>query len=147
MDKRQKKRLLIFLLVPVLATLLFISDDLLLRVIIIAVIIIYVAFIIFLRDSVRLDGKYSINEESDFDSEYNIPAASDQDGSFKIITKTNTEAEIITASNYAPEFKRTKQLLFHLILKSGLKRLQLSCRLPKSVMTDNLHLHLKKFLL
>jgi len=111
MDKRQKKRLLIFLLVPVLATLLFISDDLLLRVIIIAVIIIYVAFIIFLRDSVRLDGKYSINEESDFDSEYNIPAASDQDGSFKIITKTNTEAEIITASNYAPEFKAHKTTL------------------------------------
>ena len=72
MDKRQKKRILIFLLVPVLAILLFITDDLLIRVITIAVIIIYVAFIIFLRDSVRFDGRYSINEKDEIDDEYNI---------------------------------------------------------------------------
>ncbi|OQY69805.1 MAG: diguanylate cyclase [Ignavibacteriales bacterium UTCHB2] len=111
MDKRQKKRVLIFLLVPILAALLFLSDDLLLRFIIIAVIIIYVAFIIFLRDSVRLDGKYSINEDEVLDSEYNISGSSDQDGSFKIITKTITDADIITASNYVPEFKAHKTTL------------------------------------
>lgn len=110
-DKRQKKRVLIFLLVPILAALLFLSDDLLLRFIIIAVIIIYVAFIIFLRDSVRLDGKYSINEDEVLDSEYNISGSSDQDGSFKIITKTTTDADIITASNYVPEFKAHKNTL------------------------------------
>jgi diguanylate cyclase (GGDEF)-like protein len=110
-DKRQKKRVLIFLLVPILAALLFLSDDLLLRFIIIAVIIIYVAFIIFLRDSVRLDGKYSINEDEVLDSEYNISGSSDQDGSFKIITKTITDADIITASNYVPEFKAHKTTL------------------------------------
>jgi len=110
-DKRQKKRVLIFLLVPILAALLFLSDDLLLRFIIIAVIIIYVAFIIFLRDSVRLDGKYSINEDEVLDSEYNISGSSDQDGSFKIITKTTTDADIITASNYVPEFKAHKTTL------------------------------------
>ena len=72
MDKRQKKRILIFLIVPVLAAILFITDDLLIRVITIAVMIIYVAFIIFLRDSVRFDGRYSINENEDLEEEYKI---------------------------------------------------------------------------
>ena len=63
MDRRQRKRILIFLLVPVLAAILFITDDLLIRVITIILIIIYVAFIIFLRDSVRFQGGYSISEE------------------------------------------------------------------------------------
>ncbi len=112
-DKRQKKRLLIFFIVPILALLLFLSDDLLIRFIIIAVIIIYVAFIIFLRDSVRLDGKYSINEDDESDSSYNIPASSDQDGSFKIIPKpnTSTDPDVITTSNYVPDFKAHKTTL------------------------------------
>ncbi len=110
MDKRQKKRILIFLLIPVLAALLFITDDLLFRVIIIAVMIIYVAFIIFLRDSVRLDGKYSIIEKDDIDSDYNVPARSEFDDSFKIIS-TNTKAEVITSDTYVPEYKVPKTTL------------------------------------
>lgn len=107
MDKRQKKRVLIFLLVPVLAILLFITDDLLIRVITIAVIIIYVAFIIFLRDSVRFNGRYSINEKDD---EYNIPPVSDHDESFKIVSKSS-KVEVITSANYKPEFKTAKTTL------------------------------------
>ncbi|HCY74659.1 MAG TPA: diguanylate cyclase [Ignavibacteriales bacterium] len=110
MDKRQKKRILIFLLVPVLAILLFITDDLLIRVITIAVIVIYVAFIIFLRDSVRFDGRYSINEKDEVDDEYNIPPVSDHDESFKIVSKTS-KVEVITADNYTPEFKSPKTTL------------------------------------
>ena len=110
MDKRQKKRVLIFLLVPVLAILLFITDDLLIRVITIAVIIIYVAFIIFLRDSVRFDGRYSINEKDEIDGEYNIPPVSDHDESFKIVSKTS-KVEVITSANYKPEFKTAKTTL------------------------------------
>ncbi|HEX7356478.1 MAG TPA: GAF domain-containing protein [Ignavibacteriaceae bacterium] len=110
MDKRQKKRILIFLLVPVLAILLFITDDLLIRVITIAVIVIYVAFIIFLRDSVRFDGRYSINEKDEVDDEYNIPPVSDHDDSFKIVSKTS-KVEVITADNYTPEFKSPKTTL------------------------------------
>jgi diguanylate cyclase (GGDEF)-like protein len=110
MDKRQRKRILIFLLVPVLAILLFITDDLLIRVITIAVIIIYVAFIIFLRDSVRFDGRYSINEKDDIDDDYKIPPVSDHDESFKIISKT-PNIEVITSENYKPEFKTTKTTL------------------------------------
>jgi diguanylate cyclase (GGDEF)-like protein len=110
MDKRHKKRLLIFLLVPVLAIILFITDDLLIRVITIAVIIIYVAFIIFLRDSVRFDGRYSINEKDDLDDEFSIPPVSDHDESFKIVSKVS-KVEVITADNYVPEYKAPKTTL------------------------------------
>ncbi|MBK7632705.1 MAG: GAF domain-containing protein [Ignavibacteriales bacterium] len=110
MDKRQKKRILIFLLVPVLAILLFITDDLLIRVITIAVIIIYVAFIIFLRDSVRFDGRYSINEKDEIDDDYTIPPVSDHDESFKIVSKTS-KVEVITSDNYTPDFKINKTTL------------------------------------
>lgn len=110
MDKRQKKRVLIFLLVPILAIILFITDDLLIRVITIAVIIIYVAFIIFLRDSVRFDGRYSINDKDEIDDDYNIPMVSDHDESFKIISK-NSKVEVITAANYTPEYKSPKTTL------------------------------------
>lgn len=110
MDKRQKKRILIFLIVPVLAAVLFITDDLLIRVITIAVIIIYVAFIIFLRDSVRFDGRYSINENDELEDDYNIPAPSDHDESFKIVSKTS-KLDVITSDNYTPEFKAPKTTL------------------------------------
>jgi diguanylate cyclase (GGDEF)-like protein len=110
MDKRQRKRLLIFLLVPLLAVVLFITDDLLIRVITIAVIIIYVAFIIFLRDSVRFDGRYSINETDPVDDDYVVPATSDHDESFKIVSKVS-KLEIITADNYTPDYKVPKTTL------------------------------------
>lgn len=110
MDKRQKKRILIFLIVPVLAAILFITDDLLIRVITIAVIIIYVAFIIFLRDSVRFDGRYSINENEDLEEEYSIPSTVEHDESFKIVSK-NSNVEVITSDNYTPEFKVPKTTL------------------------------------
>ena len=110
MDKRQKKRVLIFLLVPILAIILFITDDLLIRVITIAVIVIYVAFIIFLRDSVRFDGRYSINEKDEIDDDYNLPPVSDHDESFKIVSK-HSKIEVITADNYTPEYKSQKTTL------------------------------------
>lgn len=105
MDRRQKKRVLIFLIVPVLAAILFLTDDLLIRVITIALIVIYVAFIIFLRDSVRFDGRYSINDREELDDDILTPAPAEHDESFKIISK-NAKIEIITAENYSPELLR-----------------------------------------
>jgi len=112
MDKRQKKRILIFLLIPVFLILLFLTDDWLLRAITIAVIIIYVAFIIFLRDSVRFDGRYSINEKVDDinDDDYVSHSQSDHDDSFTILSKQKN-IEVITSSNYTPEFKSPKTTL------------------------------------
>lgn len=110
MNRRQRKRLLIFLLVPLLAAILFITDDLIIRVITIILMIIYVAFIIFLRDSIRFDGKYSINEDEELDDQFSAPSASEMDESFKIISKTNN-VDVITAENYQPEFKVSKTTL------------------------------------
>uniref|UniRef100_A0A832DFP7 Diguanylate cyclase n=1 Tax=Ignavibacterium album TaxID=591197 RepID=A0A832DFP7_9BACT len=103
MNKRQRKRLLIFLIVPVLAAILFFTDDLLIRVITIALMVIYVAFIIFLRDSIRFDGKFSIETSDDIDSEY-IPSPShDTEESFTIVSKPN-EIGVITAETYRRNF-------------------------------------------
>ncbi|MCL6494663.1 MAG: GAF domain-containing protein [Ignavibacterium sp.] len=103
MNKRQRKRLLIFLIVPVLAAVLFFTDDLLIRVITIALMVIYVAFIIFLRDSIRFDGKFSIETSDDIDSEY-IPGPShDTEESFTIVSKPN-EIGVITAETYSRNF-------------------------------------------
>ncbi len=111
MDRRQRKRTLIFLVVPVLAVILFITDDLTIRLITLALIIIYVAFIIFLRDSVRFSGGYSIGEkeESDVDS---IPAepSTDFQESFKIVSKTQ-DVEVITDETYSPEYGVSKTTL------------------------------------
>lgn len=111
MNRRQRKRILIFLLIPILAGILFITDDLLVRVITIILLIIYVAFIIFLRDSIRFDGKYSINEDDeDLDSQFSDARVSDYDESFKIISK-NKDPELITSDNYQPEFRPSKTTL------------------------------------
>lgn len=111
MNRRQRKRILIFLLVPLLAIIMFITDDLIIRVITIILMIIYVAFIIFLRDSIRFDGKYSIGEDDeDIDDQFGTAPVSDSDESFKIISKTNN-IEVITADNYQPELKHSKTIL------------------------------------
>lgn len=103
MNKRQRKRLLIFLIVPVLATILFLTDDLLIRVITIALMVIYVAFIIFLRDSIRFDGKFSIETSDDLDAGY-IPSPSpDTEESFTIVSK-HKDVDVITAETYRRNF-------------------------------------------
>lgn len=52
LTKRITKRILIFLLIPILAVIPFLVDDIIIRVISTIALIIYIAFIIFLRDSI-----------------------------------------------------------------------------------------------
>jgi diguanylate cyclase (GGDEF)-like protein len=108
MDRRQKKRILIFSLVPVLAAILFLTDDPVIRFITIAVIIIYVAFIIFLRDSIRFDKSFSSLDNEDDDEVPDVPGEPrhDFEESFKIIS--GNKPEIITADNYIPEYNASK---------------------------------------
>src|SRR5690554_5434938 len=113
MDRRQRKRLIIFSLVPLLAVILFLTDDIVIRIITIALIVIYVAFIIFLRDSLKF-GKDYIN---DYDDNKEFPEGdlyenesfqqSNFDESFKIVSK-NKDVEIITSETYTPDFKTPK---------------------------------------
>jgi len=132
-DRRQKKRILIFLLVPILAAILFITDDLLIRVITIILIIIYVAFIIFLRDSVRFQGGYSISEE-DEDLESFSASPSEYEESFKIVSKTK-DVEVITDETYTPDFSHTKTTLIPPDLKEKFEEIAYE-QLPKSVGHD-----------
>jgi diguanylate cyclase (GGDEF)-like protein len=111
MDRRQKKRILIFLIVPLLAAVLFITDEFIIRIITICLMIVYVAFIIFLRDSIKFEGPYTSKAFKDDGVE---PSAGepveDFDESFEIISK-NKKIEIITSENYTPEFKISKTTL------------------------------------
>lgn len=110
LDKRQRKRILIFLVIPVLAAGLFISDDTTIRLIIIGLLIVYVAFIIFLRDSVRFSGGYSISESEEAISEPVSSSGSDLEESFKIVSK-NKRVDVITDENYKPEYGVSKTTL------------------------------------
>jgi diguanylate cyclase (GGDEF)-like protein len=109
MDRRQKKRILIFLLVPVLAAILLLTDDPIIRYITIAVIIIYVAFIIFLRDTIRFDKSFSSLEIDEAIEEPSAGPKQDFEESFKIIS--GNKPEIITAENYVPEYRASKTTL------------------------------------
>lgn len=64
LSSRNKKRILIFLIIPLLAIVPLISDDIVIKSIAIAILVVYVAFIIFLRDSVRIKNMLE-NEPSD----------------------------------------------------------------------------------
>ena len=112
MDRRQRKRLLIFLVVPLLAAVLFITDDLIIRVITIGLIVIYVAFIIFLRDSIKFEGPYVTKDldEEELASPLEEGAHGDFDDSFEIVSK-NKNIEVITAENYSPNFRVPKTTL------------------------------------
>ena len=66
-SSRNKKRILIFLIIPLLAIIPLISDDIIIKSITAAILVIYVAFIIFLRDSVRM--KDILEEESEIEVE------------------------------------------------------------------------------
>ncbi len=92
MNKRQRNRIITFLLVPIIASLSFLTEDLLTRLFLIFILLIYVGFIIFLRDSFRIDRKYTVDEIDDLNITKDSSGFED-DGSFEIISKTkNIEA-------------------------------------------------------
>ncbi len=113
LSSRNKKRILIFLIIPLLAIVPLISDDIVIKSIAIAILVVYVAFIIFLRDSVRIKNMLE-NEPSDsfidddlIDTE-NKGYDTDLGETVKIVSKKKN-AEVITSHNYKP------------VLQSGLK--------------------------
>ncbi|MEE9429396.1 MAG: GAF domain-containing protein [Melioribacteraceae bacterium] len=111
LNSRNKKRILIFLVIPFLAIIPLFTEDPTLKTISAIVLVIYVAFIIFLRDSVRIknmfdddyigeDDEYHSNDEVTFKDEATDLTDDEVEG-FKIITK-KSEAEVITSSTYKP---------------------------------------------
>ena len=109
MDRRQKRRILIFLLVPILAAILFLTDDPVIRIITVILIVVYVAFIIFLRDSVKFEERFSSLPDESL-SEH-VPATNfPLEESFEIVSK-NKNIEIITSENYSPEYRVSRTSL------------------------------------
>lgn len=102
---RNKKRLLSFLIIPLLAVIPIISDDFILKTIAASILIIYVGFIIFLRDSVRINTFFEKRDEPDLDEQgtddYNNNYETDIGEDFKIIS-TQKSSDIITSKNYSP---------------------------------------------
>lgn len=99
-DSRQRRRFLIFLVVPILAIVLLLADDLTVRIIALALMIIYVAFIIFLRDSLKFQGSYVSDDLDDtfMDSDYTTSDKGFED-SFQIVSK-NINTEVVTSSSF-----------------------------------------------
>ena len=132
MDRRQKRRFLIFLVVPLLAAVLLLADDLTVRIIALALIIIYVAFIIFLRDSLKFQGTY-INDSYDDDligEDYQGDTKLHED-SFKIISK-DINPDVVAASSYPVNAKLPRTTLKPPDLKERFKEIA-NEELPKEV--------------
>ncbi len=112
MDRKQKKRILIFLFIPLLAAVLLFTEDMTIKIITIALIVIYVAFIIFLRDSIKFAGPYISKELSDEEADEQLTddETPETEESFEIVSK-NKNLEIITAENYSPDFRIPKTTL------------------------------------
>lgn len=105
-SSRNKKRVLIFLIIPLLAIIPIISDDIIIKSITAAILVVYVAFIIFLRDSVRIKDLLESDEQEDLIEDEIEPAKkesydTDLGESVKIVSK-KSNSEIITSQNYKP---------------------------------------------
>lgn len=136
MERRQRKRILIFLIVPLLAVVLFLTDDLTIRLITLALIIVYVAFIIFLRDSIRFSGGYSISEteESGIEDTQAKSGSTDFEESFKIVSKSK-DVEVAAGETVAPDYGVSKTTLRPPDLKERFEEIAMEA-LPPSVGHD-----------
>jgi len=112
MDRRQKKRVYIFLIILIFAVILFFTEDVIIRLITLGLVIVYVAFIIFLRDSLRFESSFIEKEDEEHDEKTPIetPHSLDEEESFKIVSKTKN-LEVITSENYVPELRISKTTL------------------------------------
>lgn len=109
MDRRIRNRIIIFLVAIALAAVLFLTDDLIIRIVVLVLFLIYVAFIIFLRDSLKFRNSYNAESIDDTFSESEIEHESFDD-SFEIVSK-NKKLEVITADNYTPSRSENRTTL------------------------------------
>lgn len=130
-DRRQRRRLLIFLVVPILAGVLLWADDFTVRIIALALMIIYVAFIIFLRDSLKFQGTYIDEKYDDLLDDDSQSETKSHDDSFKIVSK-NINPEVISASNFSLDSKLPRTTLKPPDLKERFKEIA-NEELPKEV--------------
>lgn len=106
-SSRNKKRILIFLIIPLLAIIPLVSEDFIIKSISALILVVYVAFIIFLRDSVRMrdilseDENYDNQDEEEEIEHEKLTYDSDFGEDVKIVSKQSSNS-IITEKNYKP---------------------------------------------
>lgn len=100
--ERNRKRILIFLIIPILAAVPFFTDDFILRLISAILLVVYSAFIIFLRDSSRMDDKFeeafaqdNLEDVKKKEKSFDI----DEGDDFKIVSP-NKNIEVIKSADY-----------------------------------------------
>jgi len=98
---RNRKRLLIFSIIPLLAAVPFFTEDLILRIISASILVVYSAFIIFLRDSSRVDDEFDETLAPDVNDYPNSERENDVDHGedFKIVSP-NKKIEVLKSSEY-----------------------------------------------
>ena len=113
-----KKRIFIFIFIPILIVIPFITDDLMLRIIASLVLVIYVAFIIFLRDSITKNAfDEEVESRPDLFEDEKEPLRptekfdTDSGEDFKIISPTKN-IEVITAENFGPSISQGRKDFF-----------------------------------
>ena len=113
-----KKRIFIFIFIPILIVIPFITDDLMLRIIASLVLVIYVAFIIFLRDSITKNAfDEEVESRPDLFEDEKEPLRptekfdTDSGEDFKIISPTKN-IEVITAENFGPSINQGRKDFF-----------------------------------
>ncbi len=114
LNEKNRKRILIFLLIPVLLSIIFLTDDLIYRAIASVLLLIYVAFIIFLRDSHKVE-ELPIQIDNHLDEPAIYRAAdkyeTDLGEDFKIISN-NKNLEILTSESFASPIPRSGRDFF-----------------------------------
>ncbi|MCF6268613.1 MAG: GAF domain-containing protein [Melioribacteraceae bacterium] len=102
---RNRKRILIFSIIPLLAAVPFFTEDFVLRLISAVILVIYSGFIIFLRDSSRVDETFDETLATDTNNYSDAPLAErsldlDDGEGFKIVSP-NKNIEVLKSNEYS----------------------------------------------
>ncbi len=140
---RNKKRILIFLVIPILVVIPFFTDDFVVRVLTSITLVIYTAFIIFLRDSSRMDETFidSLASQDDISDEGTKSVSTmtgniEEDG-FTIVSP-NKKIEVVRSneiSSVAPDSSTSKSYFKPPDLKSAFEKIATE-KLPKNISHD-----------
>ena len=140
---RNKKRILIFLVIPILVVIPFFTDDFVVRVLTSITLVIYTAFIIFLRDSSRMDDTFidSLASQDDIPDEGTKSVSTmtgniEEDG-FTIVSP-NKKIEVVRSneiSSVAPDSSTSKSYFKPPDLKSAFEKIATE-KLPKNISHD-----------
>lgn len=140
---RNKKRILIFLVIPILVIIPFFTDDFVVRVLTSITLVIYTAFIIFLRDSSRMEDTFldSISSQDDTENE-NIESVSTMSGNIEedgfTIVSPNKKIEVVRSNEISADALNTSSSKSYFKppdLKSAFEKIATE-KLPKNISHD-----------